>query len=165
MYMRQTLLFLAALVGGLLHGQPPTTDTLLVFGTVKELSGRDPLRAFTVQAVDVADTTHRLVARINSNGTYELHLHEVRNYLITYSATGLMAKRVRVEMGETRSAKPGGFGMNIDISLPKAGSGHTAELYKEPMGIARFDAVSARYAWDTAYERATRDRVKRATGR
>jgi hypothetical protein len=126
------------------------------------MEDRSPLPAFQVHAVDVNDSTHLVKAVTGTQGRYELDITEERTYRITYTATGHLSKCIQVAVaGPSPEQWMGGYGMNVDIVLPKADSAEDPEWYREPWGIASFNVDSARYEWDLEYTRAFREKMAR----
>lgn len=148
----------------LLHAQNNVAhDTLVVFGKVKDLLTSVVIPVFEARAVAVDDREHVLVAVMLGDGKYEFFITEERTYRITYSAPGYISKSVEIAVaGPTAAEWRGGFGMNVDITLPPEHAGYSPSLFKEPMGKCSYRADSLRYEWDLEYTRARMEQVRKA---
>ncbi len=161
---RTILLYTALALSQSINAQNSARDTLVVFGTVQDMVKKTPIASMHVQAVDLNDRSHILHAASGDSGRYELNIIEERIYLITYSAPQFISKSIQIEVpGPTAEQWIGGYGMNVDINLVPVSSGHDPTLYKEPFGITRFNADSARYEWDLEYTKARAEAIRKAT--
>lgn len=152
-------LLVLVLLPPVLHAQD---STLYVYGKVREYITAGSAWPFAVVAVDVRDTTHRVQARANASGRYELVLHAGRLYVVAYHGRRMLTKMVLMDTRGPEAAQwRDGFGMQVDMMLLPPVEGVDASVLKEPVGRCAFNRSTGRFEWDRAYAEAMKPRLSR----
>lgn len=149
--------FLFALFCGLGASAFAQADAV-VFGVMKDMTTRERLSGFTVEATDRKWGRHVVASTLDS-GKYHMDLGRNGEWLVTYSAPGYVSKRVLFLLsGPTDEDWVGGFGMNVDITMIKPLPGVDHSVLEEPFGICRYNPESGNFEWDLAYTERMRER-------
>lgn len=128
-----------------------------MFGVLKDMSTSERLRGVAVEAVDMKWGRHA-AAFANDSGKYEMNLGRNGEWLVSYSASGYLTKRIKLVLtGPAPEDWIGGFGMNVDMALMKPKSGVDYAALDEPFGICRYNGESGNFEWDMAYTQKMRD--------
>lgn len=152
MALRHLFAFVLVLLGTAVLAQ----DTLMVvYGTVRDFAGREPIANSHAVAFDFNDTGHRMVETTSDSGRYHFDLTEERTYRILFTAEGYYPKLVQIDLqGPSPQEWVGGYGMSVDIMLLPIVDGMDLWGDGEPIGKARFVKESGKFEWDLEHTKA-----------
>ena len=130
-----------------------------IFGAVKDEWTHAPITGALVEWQDDGGNIDRL--NTGAHGDYTLSLEFDRLYTVTYSAPGMLSKRVVVDTrGIPDQDRLGGFGMNVDIRLFGALSGEDLSFLDEPIGRAVWSDAIRNMMWEVEYTAPRLERLK-----
>ncbi|MFZ1694493.1 MAG: hypothetical protein WAT74_14955 [Flavobacteriales bacterium] len=133
------------------------TDAV-VYGVVKDLTTREFVNDIMVEASD-RKWGRYVEAYVGDSGKYEMNLSRNGEWLVTFSATGYVSKRILLVLaGPTEEDWVGGFGMNVDMTMLKPKRGVDYSLLEEPFGICSYNPETGNFEWDLAYTEKMRER-------
>jgi hypothetical protein len=151
--MRFLLLSIAGLISAFTIGQPD----VVVYGAVKDIRTGERLTGITVEAIDLKWGRWELAAT-NDSSKYELDLGRNGEWLLTYSASGYVSKRIKLILfGPTPEEWIGGFGMNVDMTMIQPQEGVDYSILDEPFGICRYNRETGNFEWDLPYTEKMRE--------
>lgn len=146
------------------HGQVTAQGTganydIVVQGQVLDETTGDPIKGAVVVVRKDGHADNMVV--VKKDGTYSLDLERGGRYEITYSATGMVAKRVEVstQNAPARLDVPR-LSMEVDINLFPTLTGLSASLFDKPMGKAAYNSKARNMRWDEEYGKAMRDATR-----
>lgn len=122
-------------------------DNIYVYGTVK-----DYVSAVKLQGVSVI--VHKDDVRIatlvtDSLGRYEVNLDFDHVYKLWFMQPGKVTKQIEVDARAIPTdLRPGGFGMNVEMTLFKSLQGLDMSVLDQPIGKARYSPVDSTMSWD-----------------
>ena len=150
-----SILFLAVVMAATAQTGPVVT----IFGAVRTLLTDDTLKNVSITAMAMNDTVPIAQGRMLPNGGYELILDRSMGYQIQYNSPNHVSKIIEIGSAQAAGNIPeGGYGMQIDINLPKAYGGIDFSSLKEPAGRAIFDPLTGSFRWDDGYSASIRER-------
>lgn len=130
----------------------------LVYGVVKDLATHEFVNDIMVEASD-RKWGRYVEAFVGDSGKYEMGLSRNGEWLVTFSATGYVSKRILLVLtGPTEEDWVGGFGMNVNMTMLKPKRGVDYSLLEEPFGICSYNAETGTFEWDLAYTEKMRER-------
>lgn len=151
---------LCALVHGQVRAQSVGADyEIVVQGQVLDETTGDPIKGAVVIVRKDGHSENMVV--VKADGQYALPLDRGSRYEITYSATGMVAKRVEVNThGAPSHLDVPRLSMNVDINLFPPVNGLGTALFDKPMGRAVYHAKSRNMRWDEEYGKAMRESIR-----
>lgn len=162
MSIRQPLLgfVLCASVCGRMTAQSAAADyEIVVQGQVLDETTGDPIKGAVVIVRRDGHSENMVV--VKADGQYTVLLERGTRYEITYSATGMVAKRVEVNThGAPAHLDVPRLSMNVDINLFPPVNGLSAVLFEKPMGRASFSSKARNMRWDDEYGKAMRESIR-----
>lgn len=141
-------IFLVGLV--CLSGVLGQAQDLVIYGLIRESSGRELLAGSTVT---IADSSLVPLDRwvTGDSGDYEFYLQMDQVYTMRCSSPGYLPKHVVIDtrnVDASEEEREGGWGMNIDMSLFRSFQGVDTALLKVPFGYAAWNSADTSFAWD-----------------
>ncbi|QQR87121.1 MAG: carboxypeptidase regulatory-like domain-containing protein [Flavobacteriales bacterium] len=162
MNIRQPLLgiLLCAFVHGAANAQRPGADyDIVVEGRVLDETTGDPIKGAVVIVRKDGHSENMVV--VKGDGQYAFELERGGRYEITYSAAGMVAKRVEVNThGAPANLDVPRLSMNVDINLFPPVSGLATALFEKPMGRAAYSSKVRNMRWDEEYGKAMRESIR-----
>ncbi len=150
-----SILFLVVIMAATAQTGPVVT----IFGAVRTLLTDDTLKNVSITAMAMNDTVPIAHGRMLPNGGYELILDRSMDYRIQYNSPDHVSKIIEIGSAKAAGNIPeGGYGMQIDIDLPKAFGGMDLSFLEEPAGRAIFDPLMGALIWDTRYSASVQER-------
>lgn len=152
------VLFVATVAFG--QGSSSLPYTITVSGRILgELDG-DPIKGAMV--IVRCNNLSEEILMPNGRGKYTKDLRRGQRYEFTYSAPGMVAKRVVID---THGAPPlldvPSITMTVDITLFPPVEGVDTKLFLEPMGKASYKHSVRNIVWDKAYGEEMRAKTRR----
>ena len=134
------------------------SGSLVVSGSLKHEETKDRLDNVTVSVLRGGEAFDEI--EVDRNGKYFLDLPLRHDYVIVFSAEGLVAKRVAINSGGTPEGElPDGFMFDLDMSLFDMIEGFDEGIMETPIGIASFDERSGRIQFDLDHTNDMRRRI------
>lgn len=146
------------------HGQVTAQSTgadyeIVVQGQVLDETTGDPIKGAVVIVRKDGHSENMVV--VKGDGRYALTLDRGSRFVITYSATGMVAKRVEVNThGAPSHLDVPRLSMSVDINLFPPVSGLSNALFEKPMGRAAYNAKARNMRWDEEYGKAMRESIR-----
>lgn len=134
-------------IGAFLLGTASAQD-VEVYGRVREHERPAPIVGAIMDVSSDGVEPFRMLS--DSSGYYRIGLDVGRIWRIRYAAPGRVAKMVEFDL---RDVPPydGGYGSNVDMRLFLETADKDFTFLDEPLGICRYDSVSAMIKWDMDY--------------
>ena len=127
-------------------------------GNLKHEESKDRLDNVTVSVLQDGSAFDEI--QVDRNGKYFLDLPLRHDYVIVFSAAGMISKRVAINSGQTPDDQlTDGFMFDLDMSLFDAIEGFDESITETPIGIASFDERSGRIQFDLDHTNEMRRRI------
>ncbi len=134
------------------------SGSLVVSGTLKHEETKDRLDNVTVSVLRGGEAFDEI--EVDRNGKYFLDLPLRHDYMLVFSAEGLVAKRVAINSANTPEGElPDGFMFDLDMSLFDMMEGFDESIMETPIGIASFVDRSGRIQFDLDHTNDMRRRI------
>ena len=134
------------------------SGSLVVSGSLKHEKTKARLDHVTVSVLRGGEAFDEI--EVDRNGKYFLDLPLRHDYVIVFSAEGLVAKRVAINSASTPEGElPEGFMFDLDMSLFDLIEGFDEGIMETPIGIASFDERSGRIQFDLDHTNNMRRRI------
>jgi chemotaxis protein histidine kinase CheA len=123
------------------------TESLVVSGSLKHEDTKAKLDNVTVSVTRDGEAFDQI--QVDRNGKYFLDLPLRHNYVISFSADGMVSKCVAIQSANTPEDQLNdGFMFDLDMSLFDSVEGFDETILETPIGIASFDERSGRIQFD-----------------
>lgn len=134
------------------------SGSLVVSGSLKHEETKERLDNVTVSVLRGGEAFDEI--EVDRNGKYFLDLPLRHDYVMVFSAEGLVAKRVAINSAGTPEGElPDGFMFDLDMSLFDMIEGFDEGIMETPIGIASFDERSGRIQFDLDHTNDMRRRI------
>ena len=134
------------------------SGSLVVSGSLKHEETKERLDNVTVSVLRGGEAFDEI--EVDRNGKYFLDLPLRHDYVIVFSAEGLVAKRVAINSAGTPEGElPDGFMFDLDMSLFDMIEGFDEGIMETPIGIASFNERSGRIQFDLDHTNDMRRRI------
>ncbi|HBS19705.1 MAG TPA: hypothetical protein DEA66_02570, partial [Flavobacteriales bacterium] len=134
------------------------SGSLVVSGSLKHEETKDRLDNVTVSVLRGGEAFDEI--EVDRNGKYFLDLPLRHDYMLVFSAEGLVAKRVAINSANTPEGElPDGFMFDLDMSLFDMMEGFDESIMETPIGIASFVDRSGRIQFDLDHTNDMRRRI------
>ena len=134
------------------------SESLVVSGNLKHEDTKVKLDNVTVSVTRNGEAFDQI--QVDRNGKYFLDLPLRHNYVIEFSADGMVSKRVAIESAHTPEDQLNdGFMFDLDMSLFDKVEGFDESILETPIGIASFDDRSGRIQFDLDHTNDMRRRI------
>lgn len=134
------------------------SESLVVSGSLKHEDTKVRLDNVTVSVLQDGEAFDEI--QVDRNGKYFLDLPLRHNYMIVFSADGMISKRVAINSAQTPEDQLNdGFMFDLDMSLFDAIEGFDEGIMETPIGIASFDDRSGRIQFDLDHTNDMRRRI------
>ena len=134
------------------------SGSLVVSGSLKHEETKERLDNVTVSVLRGGEAFDEI--EVDRNGKYFLDLPLRHDYVIVFSAEGLVAKRVAINSASTPEGElPDGFMFDLDMSLFDMIEGFDEGIMETPIGIASFNERSGRIQFDLDHTNDMRRRI------
>ncbi len=134
------------------------SESLVVSGNLKHEDTKVKLDNVTVSVTRNGEAFDQI--QVDRNGKYFLDLPLRHNYVIEFSADGMVSKRVAIESAHTPEDQLNdGFMFDLDMSLFDVVEGFDESILETPIGIASFDDRSGRIQFDLDHTTDMRRRI------
>ncbi|MES2628778.1 MAG: hypothetical protein V4616_07395 [Bacteroidota bacterium] len=128
-------------------------DVVYVYGYVKD--DNTGLKMADVKLSVVQDGKVITTYTTSAPGKFEVDVPFDGDYELRFSKDGYVAKFIKMDTRNVpKDDKVGGFGFDLDISLFKVIEGVNFDLFKQPMGIAKYSVATGTVEFDTEYTKA-----------
>lgn len=135
-------------------------DNIYVYGTVKDYVSA--VKQEGVSVIVYKDDVRMAAMVTDSSGRYEVYLDYDHVYKLWFMKAGLVTKHVVIDGRHVPTdIRPGGHGMNIEMTLFKSLPGLDMSVLDEPIGKAHYSPVDSTITWDLDYTATIRARVAR----
>lgn len=143
---------------------PLHAHEVYVYGIIRDMEGRGLLHGATVQ---LRDSTGMLVDEhtTEDSGKYALTLRLDQRYSLLFTSPDHLPRRLAIDTRHvdlSDEEKEGGWGMNVDITLPDKRYVLPAELLDRPFGSARWVQADSMFTWDMGGIDAMREQWSKA---
>lgn len=133
-------------------------ESLVVSGSLKHEETKERLVNVTVNVLQDGSAFDEI--QVDRNGKYFLDLPLRHNYVIVFSAEGMVSKRVAINSAQTPADQlTDGFMFDLDMSLFDTIKGFDEGILETPIGIASFDDRSGRIQFDLDHTNDMRRRI------
>ena len=134
------------------------SGSLVVSGSLKHEETKERLDNVTVSVLRGGEAFDEI--EVDRNGKYFLDLPLRHDYVLVFSAEGLVAKRVAINSANTPEGElPDGFMFDLDMSLFDMMEGFDESIMETPIGIASFVDRSGRIQFDLDHTNDMRRRI------
>ncbi len=128
-------------------------DVVYVYGYVKDDNSQLKMQGVTVALVEDGKVLNTYVTPLN--GKFELDLAFDHAFELRFSKDGFVTKFIRIDTRNVpKENRVGGFGFDVDIALFQIIEGVNFDLFKQPVGIAKYSAAKGDMDFDLEYTRA-----------
>jgi tetratricopeptide (TPR) repeat protein len=158
---KKTIFFLGFLFIHLLAAAQETQDgQLYIFGVVKDVENSKKMDGVTVTVKKNGQEVDKIVT--NASGKYEFFLDIAGDYLIEYSKSGVVSKKVALDSKNVPiDDASAGFSMNIDMTLFKTMEGLDVSILNQPIGRAKYNAETGQLEFDFEYTKTIKDQLNK----